>query len=101
MIMSRSPALRACRHGLTLVFCMALLSAVGCKKDTPPPTENKTEVKPDPALTDKGARKNRNDDEGVEVTTEEDFEDTVEKQITATSDLGKELDQLEKQIAGQ
>ncbi|MEY4546927.1 MAG: hypothetical protein RL685_3122 [Pseudomonadota bacterium] len=101
MTLSRSPSLRSYGGGLALVFCMALLSAVGCKKDPPPPTENKTEVKPAPTLTDKGARKNRNDDEGVEVTTEEDFEDAVEKQITATSDLGKELDQLEKQIAGQ
>lgn len=100
MTVSRSPAPRPYTQGLALVFCVALLSAVGCKKDTPP-TENKTEAKPAPTATDKAARKTRSEDEGVEVPTEEDFEDAVEKQITATSDLGKELDQIEKQIAGQ
>lgn len=37
-------------------------------------------------------------DEGIDVPTEEDFEDSVSAQITDTSDLQKELDQLEKEI---
>jgi hypothetical protein len=37
-------------------------------------------------------------EDGIDVPTEEDFEDAVEQQITAESDLKKELDQLEKEI---
>jgi hypothetical protein len=37
-------------------------------------------------------------DEGIDVPTEEDFEETAQTQITETSDLNKELDRLEKEI---
>jgi hypothetical protein len=82
--------------------CVALLAASGCKKETPPPAETKTETeaKATTEKKDSSRNKNRNADEGVEVPTEEDFEVEVEKQITQASDLGKELDLLEKQIQG-
>ena len=99
--MSPSHTLYACRHALTLAFCAALLAAAGCKKDPPPPAaETKTEAK-EATSPAKKAKRAANKDEGVEVPTEEDFELEVEKQITASSDLGKELDLLEKQIRGQ
>jgi hypothetical protein len=37
-------------------------------------------------------------DEGIDVPTEETFEDEAAAQITDTSDLGKALDALEKEI---
>ena len=37
-------------------------------------------------------------DEGIDVPTEEDFEEAVANQITPETDLQKELDQLEKDI---
>jgi hypothetical protein len=37
-------------------------------------------------------------DEGIDVPTEENFEEAVTTQISETSDLGKELDSLEKEI---
>jgi len=37
-------------------------------------------------------------DEGIDVPTEENFEEAASAQITETSDLGKELDALEKEI---
>jgi len=87
-------------------FEMRLLAAlgltaslvVGCRKDTPPPVK---EEKVAPAPTASAARKPRPVDEGVEVPTEEDFEEAVEKQITAESNLQKELDQIEKQMQAQ
>lgn len=102
MIPSPSRTHRAHACGLTLALCTALLSAVGCKKETPAPAETKTEAK-EATPTEKKAKRsaNTNKDEGVEVPTEEDFEEAVAKQITPTSDLGKELDLLEKQIQGQ
>jgi hypothetical protein len=90
--------LASARRSLALVGLSALLSLPGCHKDTPP-AETKTEAKP--AVVDNDVRKAKRSiavDEGVEVPTEEDFEDAAERQITATSDLQKELDQLEKQI---
>lgn len=99
--MIRSTLLHSSGRGLTLALCTALLAATGCKKEAPPPAETKTESK-EPAVTEKKASKRAaNKDEGVEVPTEEDFEAEVEKQITAASDLSKELDLLEKQIQGQ
>ena len=38
------------------------------------------------------------EDEGIDVPTEEDFEEAVANQITPEADLKKELDQLEKEI---
>jgi hypothetical protein len=37
-------------------------------------------------------------DEGIDVPTEEDFEEAATAQISETSDLQKELDRLEKEI---
>lgn len=85
---------------LALAAVVALLSLPACHKDTPPPpAETKTETKPaPPSKAEVRRQRATNVDEGVEVPTEEDFEEAAEKQITATSNLQKELDQLEKQI---
>lgn len=48
--------------------------------------------------TKKSARPQPPVDEGIDVPTEDDFEDSASAQITDTSDLKKELDQLEKEI---
>lgn len=78
----------------------AALVATGCHKDKPP--ETKTEAKPAAPVANEGRKPSGRSqpDEGVEVPTEEDFEDQTEKQITADSNLQKELDQIEKQITG-
>ena len=82
--------------------CLAALGlvaalVVGCRKDTPPP--EKQEEKAATAPTASAARKPaRAVDEGVDVPTEEDFEDAAEKEITAETNLQKELDLIEKQI---
>jgi hypothetical protein len=52
------------------------------------PTEEKKASRPKPPPID----------EGIDVPTEEDFEDAVSTQITETSNLDKELDRLEKEI---
>jgi hypothetical protein len=52
------------------------------------PTEEKKASRPKPPPVD----------EGIDVPTEEDFEDAVSTQITETSNLDKELDRLEKEI---
>jgi hypothetical protein len=87
------------RPALALLTAVALLGSAGCRKDTPP-AETKTEEKaaPEPKPESSRPKPTRQADEGVEVPTEEDFEDAVEKQITAQSNLQKELDLLEKQI---
>ena len=85
-----------------LIGLSVALGASGCHKDKPP--ETKTEAKPAPtaqADARKPSSLRTQPDEGIEVPTEEDFEDQTEKQITADSNLQKELDQLEKQIQGQ
>jgi hypothetical protein len=72
---------------------------MGCRKDTPPPEKKEEAVAtaPDP----KPRKAARAVDEGVDVPTEEDFEEAVEKQITAETNLQKELDLIEKQIQQQ
>ena len=52
------------------------------------PTEEKKAARPKPPPVD----------EGIDVPTEEDFEEAVSSQLTETSNLDKELDQLEKEI---
>jgi len=74
---------------------MASLS-VGCRKDTPPPEKKEEVVKTAP--TSAARKPARAVDEGVDVPTEEDFEEEAEKQITAETNLQKELDLIEKQI---
>ena len=86
------------RAALVFAALAALLGASACHKDTPP-AETKTEAKPASAKPEpRKPPRATSVDEGVEVPTEEDFEDAVEKQITSSSNLQKELDQLEKQI---
>ena len=92
------PRLASARRTLALAGLGALLSLPGCHKDSPP-AETKTEAKAAASKPEvRRAPRTTNNDEGVEVPTEEDFEEAAEKQITATSNLQKELDQLEKQI---
>jgi hypothetical protein len=82
-------------HRWAALGLVASLS-VGCRKDTPPPEKKAETVETAPAPA---ARKpNRAVDEGVDVPTEEDFEEEAEKQITAETNLQKELDLIEKQI---
>lgn len=80
-----------------LVIAFAVLAIGGCRKDE---GEKKTDDKAAAQSADKDskARTAKAEDEGIEVPTEEDFEDTVQSQITGESDLKKELDDLEKQI---
>jgi len=93
------PSLAVARHTLALLGAGVLLSLSACHKDTPPPAaETKTEAKPATSKPEIRRPQRTAVDEGVEVPTEEDFEDAVEKQIGPTSNLKKELDQLEKQI---
>jgi hypothetical protein len=93
----------AATRAATPLACIGLsvaLVTTGCHKDKPP--ETKTETQPAAPVANE-ARKNSQrtqPDEGVEVPTEEDFEEQSEKQITADSNLQKELDTIEKQITG-
>jgi hypothetical protein len=86
------------RASLVFAGLAALLGASACHKKETPAAETKTEAKPATAASEARKPQRGNADEGVEVPTEEDFEEATEQQITATSDLQKELDQLEKQI---
>jgi hypothetical protein len=83
---------------MRLLAALGLVAALvaGCRKDTPAP-EKHEEKATAPAAT--AAHKPAQPvDEGVDVPTEEDFEEAAEKQITAETDLQKELDVIEKQI---
>jgi hypothetical protein len=81
---------------LGLASLALLLSLGGCRKD-----EKKADTKASADTSAAGAKKARAPaDEGIEVPTEEDFEDAVAKQITPDSDLQKELDQLDREISG-
>jgi hypothetical protein len=76
------------------------LSLGGCRKsseetDKDKPADTKTATASE---AKKSARPQPPVDEGIDVPTEDDFEDSVSAQITETSDLQKALDQLEKEI---
>lgn len=71
----------------------AALLATACRKDEP----KRTEDKPAATTSTKSTREAPPDNQ-IEVPTEEDFEEVVQNQITAESDLSKELDELEQQI---
>jgi hypothetical protein len=76
------------------------LSLGGCRKsseetDKDKPADTKTAA---PSEAKKAARPQPPVDEGIDVPTEDDFEDSASAQITETSDLKKELDLLEKEI---
>jgi hypothetical protein len=81
------------------VVCLAsALALCACRKD-PAPTDTKAEAKVPPASTAAAERRARPPvDLGVDVPTEDDFEESVASQITPETDLKKELDQLEKDI---
>jgi hypothetical protein len=85
-------------HPWAALGLMASLS-VGCRKDTPAPEKKEETVETAPAPAPR--KPARAVDEGVDVPTEEDFEEEAEKQITAESNLQKELDLIEKQIQQQ
>ena len=88
------------KHLPKLLVASSLVSALalaGCRKDEgekktddtkTATTQEKKAAKPPPAPVD----------EGIDVPTQEDFEDQIATQITPETDLNKELDQLEKDI---
>jgi hypothetical protein len=86
---------------LVLIGAVSLgLSLGGCRKSSEEtskdkPADTKTATAPE---AKKSARPQPPVDEGIDVPTEDDFEDTASAQITDKSDLQKELDQLEKEI---
>jgi hypothetical protein len=81
---------------LALVLSTSLVSLGACRKSSDT-TDKKTAAAEDKD-TKKAASSKPPVDEGIDVPTEEDFEETASTQITETSDLNKELDQLEKEI---
>jgi hypothetical protein len=86
------------RSGIGLLGMVVLLAASGCRKDED--KEKKAAPDPKTATASSGKKGSKTPkDEGIDVPTEEDFEATVEAQITAETDLKKELDEIEKQIA--
>lgn len=96
-----SPILSRSSRRLTALFVTASLALGACRKD-----EEKTDKKPEATAKasaegdrgDRPARRAPPEDEGIDVPTEEDFEEAVSNQITPETDLQKELDQLEKEI---
>jgi hypothetical protein len=97
-----SPTLSRTGWRLMALFVTASLTLGACRKDDEKaekkaePTTAKTSAERDEG--DKSARRAPPQDEGIDVPTEEDFEEAVANQITPESDLQKELDQLEKDI---
>lgn len=81
-------------HGVILVGLLAL--AACAKNDAAKKADDKPAAESQTAAT--VAKKPAPVDEGIDVPTEEKFEEEVAAQITADSDLSKELDQLEKEI---
>lgn len=81
------------------LFLMAALALSACRKDEP---KKEPEEKSAAAAQEKKKSATRPPpepvDEGIDVPTEEDFEEGVATQITEQTDLGKELDKLEKEI---
>jgi hypothetical protein len=80
-----------------LSFGALALPACNKSSDT---AEKKAETKTaEPSEEKKAARpKPPPVDEGIDVPTEEDFEESAANEIKEDSDLKKELDQLEKEI---
>lgn len=78
---------------------MGALALAACRSSEAPKKEAADTQKTASAeTTKKKARQPKPVDEGIDVPTEEDFEEAVASQITTESDLDKELDQLEKEI---
>ncbi len=83
------------------VHIVVLLTLCACRKE-PDSTDKKAESTTASAAVDKEipARSGKPpEDEGIDVPTEHDFEEEVTTQITPNSDLQKELDKLEQEIA--
>jgi hypothetical protein len=89
------------RASLVLLGALSFgaLSLPACNKSSDS-AEKKAETKAtEPSEEKKAARpKPPPVDEGIDVPTEEDFEESAANQITDDSNLQKELDQLEKEI---
>ena len=89
------------RQSLVLLGALSLaaLSLPACNKSSES-SEKKAETKTaEPAEEKKSARPQPPPvDEGIDVPTEEDFEESAANQIPDDSDLNKQLDQLEKEI---
>lgn len=99
-----SPTLSSKTLRLGTLFVAAALTLGACRKDDDKAKEKAsataTQASAEKSDDDdiRGARKAPSDDPGIDVPTEEDFEEVVANQITAETDLQKELDQLEKEI---
>jgi hypothetical protein len=75
------------------------LSLPACNNKSSDSADKKTETKTaEPSEEKAAARPKPPVDEGIDVPTEEDFEESAANQIKDDSDLQKELDQLEKEI---
>jgi len=82
------------------LFLMAALALGACRKEEP---KKEPEEKSAATAQDKKKKSATRPppepiDEGIDVPTEEDFEEGIAAQITEQTDLGKELDKLEKEI---
>lgn len=89
------------RASLLLLGALAsgALSLPACNKSSDSADKKVTETKStEPTEEKKAARAKPPVDEGIDVPTEEDFEESAANQIKDDSDLEKELDQLEKEI---
>lgn len=88
------------RLGTFLVFSGLLLAACRSDKDKDKDKDGNdtTDTKTATAEQKKASRPSPPVDEGIDVPTEENFEEEAAAQISETSDLGKELDALEKEI---
>jgi hypothetical protein len=84
---------------LPLALSATVLSLGACRKSSEA-TDKKDDTTAAVTSEDKQAARPKPPpiDEGIDVPTEEDFEETASTQITESSDLNKELDQLEKEI---
>jgi hypothetical protein len=87
---------------LAALLVTASLAIAACRKDdekTEKKAESTVKVGAEDDKGDRPARRAPPEEPGIEVPTEEDFEEAVANEITPETDLQKELDQLEKDIA--
>lgn len=80
------------------LILMSALALGACRKSEPKKEETTTTAAAAPEKKKASRPPPEPVDEGIDVPTEEDFEEGVATQITDQTDLGKELDQLEKEI---
>ncbi len=87
---------------LGIFMLSGALALAACRKSDPANKDKDKKAEPAPTATAESKKSARPEpqpvDEGIDVPTEEDFEEAVSTQITPESDLGKELDGLEKEI---